>query len=117
MVTKVLEPTIGSYFRTSAQGHDALDFHNQRVKRQLEAMGRIKNALSRHGVEGRDTLINEIDLPDKLERILNERRIIEEEQEKEKERQDLELYRAKHEVNLSHIKVEAEARTTIRSGC
>lgn len=75
LVTKVLEPTISSYFRTSAQGANALDFHNERIKRALEAKDYIDHALEAHGVQTVDTMINEIDLPFELAKPLQERAV------------------------------------------
>ena len=69
LVTKVLEPTIGNYFRNSAQGYNALDFHDARIDRQLDAKDYIDGALRGHGVRSVDTLINQIGLPSELEEL------------------------------------------------
>ncbi len=67
LVTRVLEPMIGNYFRNSAQDYKALDFHHSRTERQQEAITHIKPALDVYGVKAVGTYINEIDLDDQLE--------------------------------------------------
>ena len=37
LVTQVLEPVIGNYFRNSAQKNDVIDFLQERQERQKEA--------------------------------------------------------------------------------
>ncbi len=44
LVTQVLEPTIGNYFRNAAQNSDVIDFLKQRSKRQNEAKQSISAA-------------------------------------------------------------------------
>src|SRR5258707_12215536 len=46
LVTQVLEPTIGNYFRNAAQNSDVIDFLKHRPKRQNEAKKRISQRLS-----------------------------------------------------------------------
>ena len=46
LVTQVLEPTIGNYFRNAAQGSDVIDFLNHRQQRQDEAKKSISAALT-----------------------------------------------------------------------
>lgn len=96
LVTRVLEPMIGNYFRNSAQDYDALDFLERRNEIQEEATVHIKNALDAYGVQAVGTFINEVDLPDELEEPVKAQKIAKierdkliEEQETEKERQKL----------------------------
>lgn len=72
LVTRVLEPMVGNYFRIS-QNYKALDFHDKRDERQIEAESYIQSELGLYGVKADGTFINEIDLPTKLEKILTER--------------------------------------------
>ena len=46
LVTQVLEPTIGNYFRNAAQGSDVIEFLKKRQQRQEEARTAISKALS-----------------------------------------------------------------------
>lgn len=80
LVTRVLEPMIGNYFRNSAQDYGVLDFLERRGERQRDAVYRIKEALSAYGVQAIGTFINEIDLPDAIEKTLQDRKFAEEEQ-------------------------------------
>lgn len=77
LVTRVLEPMIGNHFRNSAQDYSVLDFLTNRRERQIEAMEHIKEALKEYGVQAAGTFINEIDLPDDLEKSLQERKLAE----------------------------------------
>jgi uncharacterized membrane protein YqiK len=68
LVTGVLEPMVGNYFRNSAQHYDALDFLEKRSEIQEGATEHIKAELNAYGVQAVGTFINEIDLPDELEK-------------------------------------------------
>ncbi|WP_150326473.1 SPFH domain-containing protein, partial [Enterobacter hormaechei] len=48
LVTQVLEPTIGNYFRNSAQASDIIDFLRERSKRQDDARKAIGDALAEY---------------------------------------------------------------------
>ena len=61
LVSQVLEPTIGNYFRNSAQNSDVIDFLVTRSERQKEAKTHIKNVLDVYNVTAVDTLIGELD--------------------------------------------------------
>jgi uncharacterized membrane protein YqiK len=79
LVTQVLEPTIGNYFRNAAQGSDVIDFLKNRSVRQGEARIAIAAALSGYNVAGVDTLIGNINSPEKLMDTLTNRKIAEQE--------------------------------------
>jgi SPFH domain / Band 7 family len=66
LVTQVLEPTIGNYFRNALQGSDIINFLKNRPVRQEEARGAISAALWEYNVDAVDTLIGEIVPPDEL---------------------------------------------------
>jgi len=96
LVTRVLEPMVGNYFRNSAADYDALEFLKKRDELQEGATEHIKAALNAYGVEAVGTFINEIDLPDALEERIKAQKIAEvesaklkKEQETEKELQNL----------------------------
>jgi uncharacterized membrane protein YqiK len=79
LVTQVLEPTIGNYFRNAAQGSDIIDFLKNRSVRQGEARDAISAALTEYNVGAVDTLIGDIVPPDELMKTLTDRKIAEQE--------------------------------------
>ena len=79
LVTQVLEPTIGNYFRNAAQGSDIIDFLKNRSVRQEEARSSISAALQEYNVGAVDTLIGDIVPPEALMRTLTDRKIAEQE--------------------------------------
>jgi uncharacterized membrane protein YqiK len=79
LVTQVLEPTIGNYFRNAAQGSDIIDFLNNRSARQTEAREAIAAALAEYNVGAVDTLIGDIVPPEQLMKTLTDRKIAEQE--------------------------------------
>jgi uncharacterized membrane protein YqiK len=79
LVTQVLEPTIGNYFRNAAQGSDIIDFLKHRSQRQEEARNAISVALKEYNVGAVDTLIGDIVPPEALMRTLTDRKIAEQE--------------------------------------
>jgi uncharacterized membrane protein YqiK len=79
LVTQVLEPTIGNYFRNAAQGSDIIEFLKNRSERQDEARAAISSVLSEYNVGAVDTLIGDIVPPDELMRTLTDRKIAEQE--------------------------------------
>ncbi|HEY0161682.1 MAG TPA: SPFH domain-containing protein, partial [Edaphobacter sp.] len=79
LVTQVLEPTIGNYFRNAAQKSDVIQFLNQRIERQNEAKASIQAALNEYNVNAIDTLIGDIVPPDDLMKTLTDRKIAEQE--------------------------------------
>jgi uncharacterized membrane protein YqiK len=66
LVGQVLEPTIGNYFRNSAQDADVIDFLKGRKERQQSARTHISNVLEQYNVHGVDTLIGDIVPPESL---------------------------------------------------
>jgi len=79
LVTQVLEPTIGNYFRNAAQGSDIIDFLKNRSVRQEEARNAISAALKEYNVGAVDTLIGDIVPPEELMKTLTDRKIAEQE--------------------------------------
>jgi uncharacterized membrane protein YqiK len=79
LVTQVLEPTIGNYFRNAAQGSDVIDFLRTRRERQEDARKQIAAALSDYNVVAVDTLIGDITPPEALMTTLTDRKIAEQE--------------------------------------
>ncbi len=130
LIVKVLQPAVSNYFCNSAQNSEALDFLDKRSDQQRQAKDYIKSALSDFGVEAVDTLIGEIDLPDRLEKILTDRKIAEEQrktleakQKTEQERQKLahaealvniqaDLAKFEQGVKIAELKALAESYET-----
>ena len=79
LVTQVLEPTIGNYFRNAAQKSDVIDFLKKRSERQSEAKASISEALIDYNVNAVDTLIGDITPPAELMKTLTDRKIAEQE--------------------------------------
>jgi uncharacterized membrane protein YqiK len=80
LVTQVLEPTIGNYFRNAAQTSDVISFLKGRTDRQREACESIRAALLEYNINAIDTLIGDIVPPEQLMATLTDRKIAEQEQ-------------------------------------
>lgn len=78
LVSQVLEPTIGNYFRNSAQGSDVISFLSSRRERQESAKEHIGKVLEEYNVHGVDTLIGDIVPPESLMKTLTDRKLAEE---------------------------------------
>jgi len=79
LVDHVLQPTVGNYFRNSAQNYTVLDFLGGRTARQTEAADFIRAALAAYDVQAVDTLIGDITPPAELMKTQTDRKIAEEE--------------------------------------
>lgn len=77
LVTQVLEPTIGNYFRNAAQDSDVIEFLKDRQNRQNQARAAISNALAEYNVGAVDTLIGDIVPPPELMKTLTDRKLAE----------------------------------------
>ena len=80
LVSQVLEPTIGNYFRNSAQDSDVIAFLSTRQKRQDAAKDAISKVLEEYNVHAVDTLIGDITPPQELMKTLTDRKIAQEEE-------------------------------------
>ncbi len=78
LVSQVLEPTIGNYFRNSAQDSDVIAFLITRKERQASARTHINEVLTEYNVNGVDTLIGDITPPESLMKTLTDRKLAEE---------------------------------------
>jgi uncharacterized membrane protein YqiK len=78
LVSQVLEPTIGNYFRNSAQDSDVIAFLGTRKERQQSARDHIGKVLEQYNVYGVDTLIGDIVPPESLMKTLTDRKLAEE---------------------------------------
>ena len=77
LVTQVLEPTIGNYFRNAAQSSDVIEFLRNRKERQTDAKQAIQAALNEYNVSAVDTLIGDIVPPSELMKTLTDRKVAE----------------------------------------
>lgn len=118
LVTQVLEPTIGNYFRNTAQSSDVIDFLKKRTERQTEARESISKALEEYNVNAVNTLIGDINPPEELMKTLTDRKIAEQEQVTfetqslaQKKRQELEQATAL--ANTQKTVVDAERQVKI----
>jgi uncharacterized membrane protein YqiK len=113
LVGQVLEPTIGNYFRNSAQDSDVIAFLSSRKERQELARTYISKVLEQYNVYGVDTLIGDIVPPESLMKTLTDRKIAEEQkvtyetQRKAQEtRQSLEKETAIAEIQKEIVKAD-----------
>src|ERR1035437_6485018 len=80
LVSQVLEPTIGNYFRNSAQDSDVISFLSSRKQRQESAKSHISSVLEEYNVHAVDTLIGDITPPESLMKTLTDRKIAQEQE-------------------------------------
>lgn len=118
LVTQVLEPTIGNYFRNAAQGSDVIDFLKSRKERQEDAKAKISEALKDYNVGAVDTLIGDIVPPEELMKTLTDRKLAEQEKvtyETQRLAQDTkkELMQAKALADTQARVVDAERNVQI----
>lgn len=78
LVSQVLEPTIGNYFRNSAQDAEVIDFLKLRKERQEAAKSHISKVLEEYNVHAVDTLIGDIVPPESLMKTLTDRKLAQE---------------------------------------
>jgi len=78
LVDHVLQPTVGNYFRNSAQQVTVLEFLSARSDRQRQAFENIQKAIEAYDVECIDTLIGDIAPPSELMKTQTDRKIAEE---------------------------------------
>ncbi len=118
LVTQVLEPTIGNYFRNAAQTSDVIEFLKGRTERQKEARESIQTALGEYNVNAIDTLIGDITPPESLMKTLTDRKLAEQEQVTYKTQQlaeetRKELQQAKAMADTQARVVDAERSVSI----
>ncbi len=118
LVTQVLEPTIGNYFRNAAQGSDVIEFLKKRKERQEDARLSISKALQDYNVGAVDTLIGDIVPPEDLMKTLTDRKIAEQEKvtyqtQREAEGVRKDLQQAKALADTQARVVDAERKVQI----
>ena len=78
LVDHVLQPTVGNYFRNSAQEVTVLEFLSDRAERQRQAVANVRHAIEAYDIECIDTLIGDIAPPAELMKTQTDRKIAEE---------------------------------------
>ncbi|MCK6628299.1 MAG: flotillin family protein [Anaerolineae bacterium] len=113
LVDHVLQPTVGNYFRNSAQAYTVLDFLSARSERQAEATEHIRAAIRVYDVQAIDTLIGDILPPGELMQTQTDRKIAEEQrktyevqQEAQQQRQQLVRETAMADIQNDMVKSE-----------
>jgi uncharacterized membrane protein YqiK len=108
LVDHVLQPTVGNYFRNSAQAYTVLDFLSARSARQAEATDHIRVAIRVYDVQAIDTLIGDILPPAELMQTQTDRKIAEEQRKTYEVQQDAQQQRQQlvRETALADIQQE-----------
>jgi uncharacterized membrane protein YqiK len=109
LVTQVLQPVIGNYFRNSAQSSDVIEFIQERTTRQEEAKAKIREAIGSHGVEAVDTLIGDISPPAELMKTLTDQKIA----QREVETYGAQMKAEQARQELEGAKAEANSRERV----
>ncbi len=108
LVSQVLEPTIGNYFRNSAQKSDVIDFLKSRSDRQNEAKSKIDEVLKAYDVVAVDTLIGDIVPPAELMKTLTDRKIAEQQKTTFETQEKAEVQRKSLEASKASANMQAE---------
>ena len=107
LVTRVLEPMVGTYFLDTAQAYEGLNFLRKRDEIKIAATEHISAVLQKYSVQTVGTFITNIELPPQLEEQLQEKKIA------EVKRETYEIKRASDEVYRTLV--ESEAKTAIQA--
>lgn len=108
LVDHVLQPTVGNYFRNSAQEVTVLDFLSARSERQREAFVAIQKAIQMYDVECIDTLIGDIVPPAELMKTQTDRKIAEESRRTYDVQRDAQIKRQDLERETAIANMQAE---------
>ena len=122
LVDHVLQPTVGNYFRNSAQQVTVLEFLSNRAERQREAFENIRRAVESYDVECIDTLIGDIVPPAELMKTQTDRKIAEEmertyqaQRQAQVQRQELERETAVANMQAEVVRSEQMVRISERT--
>jgi uncharacterized membrane protein YqiK len=122
LVDHVLQPTVGNYFRNSAQEVTVLEFLSNRAERQREAFENIRHAVEAYDVECIDTLIGDIVPPAELMKTQTDRKIAEEmertyqaQRQAQVQRQELERETAVANMQAEVVRSEQMVRISERN--
>ncbi|HEY4243009.1 MAG TPA: SPFH domain-containing protein [Kofleriaceae bacterium] len=117
LVDHVLQPTVGNYFRNSAQEVSVLEFLSARSARQREAFLHIRAAVAAYDVDCIDALIGDIVPPGELMKTQTDKKIADEmtrtydaQREAQMRRQQLERETAAANMQSEVVRSEQQVR-------
>ncbi len=108
LVDHVLQPTVGNYFRNSAQEVTVLEFLSARTARQREAYLHIRAAIAAYDVDCLDALIGDIAAPAELMKTQTDRKIADELQRTYDAQREAQMRRQMLERETAAANMQAE---------
>lgn len=108
LISQVLEPTIGNYFRNAVQAMEALEFITKRTEMQNEAKTFINKVLGEYNVVGVDTLIGDIVPPEALMEPIRKKHIADQQKLMFEQEEKAEIARKKLEVATADANMQGE---------
>lgn len=108
LISQVLEPTIGNYFRNAVQSNEALEFITKRKEMQEAAKAFIAGVLKQYNVVGVDTLIGDIIPPDALMAPIREKHIADQQTLMYEQKQKAEVKRKELEIATADANMQGE---------
>lgn len=108
LVDHVLQPTVGNYFRNSAQEVSVLEFLSARSARQRAAFLHIRAAVAAYDVDCIDALIGDITPPGELMKTQTDRKIADELQRTYEAQREAQICRQMLERETAAANLQAE---------
>jgi len=108
LVDHVLQPTVGNYFRNSAQEVTVLEFLSARSARQREAYLHIRAAVAAYDVDCIDCLIGDISPPEELMKTQTDKKIADELQRTYDAQREAQMRRQMLERETAAANMQAE---------
>lgn len=108
LVDHVLQPTVGNYFRNSAQEVTVLEFLSARSARQREAYLHIRAAVAAYDVDCIDCLIGDISPPEELMKTQTDKKIADELQRTYDAQREAQIRRQQLERETAAANMQAE---------
>jgi uncharacterized membrane protein YqiK len=108
LVDHVLQPTVGNYFRNSAQEVTVLEFLSARSARQREAFLHIRSAVAAYDVDCIDALIGDISPPAELMKTQTDKKIADEMQRTYDAQREAQMRRQMLERETAAANMQAE---------
>ena len=108
LVDHVLQPTVGNYFRNSAQEVTVLEFLSARSARQREAFLHIRAAVAAYDVDCIDALIGDITPPAELMKTQTDKKIADEMQRTYDAQREAQMRRQMLERETAAANLQAE---------
>ena len=108
LVDHVLQPTVGNYFRNSAQESTVLEFLSARSQRQREAYLHIRAAVAAYDVDCIDALIGDIAPPAELMKTQTDKKIADELQRTYDAQREAQMRRQMLERETAAANMQAE---------